>query len=325
MSNMETYYGVIESIQDALLIFEACRLGYLRRVQRRLSDKERQSLRSGSVYVWEEEEAGMRRWTDGRTWSPSRVHGSFLTYSELEGKRKSVKLTDSPPASSMSGTVSDFEAEYGCLIKQSLSCTTADQRKLHLVAYYRKSQLSTDNPPSPSKDSSFAQIVIPKGLYPDMTEEWPVSLTNPTGTNFEKELQRNLALKRRGSSPNSSIVVTTPTTNVNGYTSSNLSSKYSSISSEIKPEEASMEQGASSPVSESSISSNVGNDLSLHIPNLPRVSLALPTSLDKMNTSQECRTLPPIEVPYLNVRLGSGLHSEDQRQLAILSTSFTLF
>ncbi|ORX81960.1 hypothetical protein K493DRAFT_196212, partial [Basidiobolus meristosporus CBS 931.73] len=165
---METYFGIIESIQDALLIFEACRLGLLRRVQRRLSDKERQSLRSGSVYIWEEEEAGMRRWTDGRTWSPSRVHGCFLTYSELEGKRKAARLTDSPPTATASGMFAECEADFGCLIKQSLSCTTADHRKLHLVAYYRKSQLSADNPPTPSKDPFFAQIVIPKGLYPDM-------------------------------------------------------------------------------------------------------------------------------------------------------------
>ncbi|CAP72744.1 uncharacterized protein PODANS_2_1730, partial [Podospora anserina S mat+] len=66
----------------------ACRLGLLPRVQRRLSEKERQQIRSGSVYVWDEREAGMRRWTDGKSWSASRVSGSFLTYREMEGKRR---------------------------------------------------------------------------------------------------------------------------------------------------------------------------------------------------------------------------------------------
>lgn len=29
----------------------------------------------------------MKRWTDGKSWSASRVSGSFLTYREMEGKR----------------------------------------------------------------------------------------------------------------------------------------------------------------------------------------------------------------------------------------------
>src|SRR6478609_2341806 len=81
---METYHGYVRTPADAIRLFEACRLGILPRVQRRLSEKERQSIRSGSVFAWDEREAGMRRWTDGRTWSPSRVSGSFLTYRELD-------------------------------------------------------------------------------------------------------------------------------------------------------------------------------------------------------------------------------------------------
>ena len=84
---METYRGFVRTPQDAIKLFEACRLGHLPRVQRRLSEKERQSIQSGSVFVWDEREAGMRRWTDGKSWSASRVSGSFLTYREMEGKR----------------------------------------------------------------------------------------------------------------------------------------------------------------------------------------------------------------------------------------------
>src|ERR1700761_6498743 len=89
MATMETYYGQVRTPQDAIVLFEACRLGILPRVQRRLSEKERQQIRSGSVFVWDEREAGMRRWTDGKSWSASRVSGSFLTYREMEGKRSS--------------------------------------------------------------------------------------------------------------------------------------------------------------------------------------------------------------------------------------------
>src|SRR5690349_14849740 len=84
---METYNVLVRTPTDAIILFEACRMGLLPRVQRRLSEKERQSIRSGSVFVWDEREAGMRRWTDGKSWSASRVSGSFLTYREMEGKR----------------------------------------------------------------------------------------------------------------------------------------------------------------------------------------------------------------------------------------------
>ncbi|KAJ2747791.1 Gluconate transport-inducing protein [Coemansia sp. BCRC 34301] len=90
-TRMETYYGFVSTSEDALALFEACRLGYKQRVPRRLSDAERSAIRSGSVFVWEEGESGMKRWTDGRSWSPSRVQGCFLTYHEWEGRRRAQR------------------------------------------------------------------------------------------------------------------------------------------------------------------------------------------------------------------------------------------
>lgn len=59
---METFYGYISTVQDALIIVEACRQGTLKRVKRRLSDSERAAcVRSGAVFVWEEKESGIRR------------------------------------------------------------------------------------------------------------------------------------------------------------------------------------------------------------------------------------------------------------------------
>ncbi|ORX76439.1 hypothetical protein K493DRAFT_403974 [Basidiobolus meristosporus CBS 931.73] len=179
---METYFGYIESVHDALLVIESCRLGYLHRVQRRLSEKERQSVRSGSVFVWEEEESGMRRWTDGRAWSPSRVLGSFLIYRELENKRKHNKTLlnhPSPPLSIIEGDIGEkrdnshmeFPYKDSGLIKQSLSVTTSNHRKLHLISYYTKDHVTSGQLKVPSYDSTFSHIRIPKGLYPDMTTD----------------------------------------------------------------------------------------------------------------------------------------------------------
>jgi hypothetical protein len=80
---METYYGFVESVLDALLLFEACDRGILPRVTGRLSEEDRIRIRSGSVYIWDEEEACIQRWTDGRRWSSSRPCGNFIVYDEL--------------------------------------------------------------------------------------------------------------------------------------------------------------------------------------------------------------------------------------------------
>ncbi|KAL3425771.1 Gti1/Pac2 family protein [Phlyctema vagabunda] len=80
-----TFHGHIASTQDALILFEACLSGHLSHVARRPHDRERQSLiKSGNVFIYEEHSSGIKRWTDGVPWSPSRILGNFLVYRELE-------------------------------------------------------------------------------------------------------------------------------------------------------------------------------------------------------------------------------------------------
>ncbi|CAG8447123.1 14988_t:CDS:2, partial [Cetraspora pellucida] len=69
----------------------ACRSGILQRTTRRLLEKEKEELRSGQVYVFDENESGIKRWTDGRLWSPSRIIKDFLVYRELATRDRSVK------------------------------------------------------------------------------------------------------------------------------------------------------------------------------------------------------------------------------------------
>lgn len=100
MNEIETFYGLVENTLDALRIFQMCRDGRLNRVRRRLHERERRLIRSGSVFVFDEEESGIKRWTDGRLWSPSRILGNFLIYRELEKKghvsqSKSIKRSHS--------------------------------------------------------------------------------------------------------------------------------------------------------------------------------------------------------------------------------------
>ncbi|KAJ1822617.1 hypothetical protein GGH91_001390 [Coemansia sp. RSA 2671] len=176
-----TYHGFIETTDDALLVFEACRLGKLQRRTRRLCDSERRQITSGSVFVWDEGESGIRRWTDGKRWSPSRVSGCFLVYTELEpksGSERSTKAkTDSP---TLHG--SDEMPRSGGLIKKALSLFTTHNSKLHLVCYYRKEDIDQGTIITPSRDSMLCTIDIPRSLYPDILPEMVHVLSSPVVT-----------------------------------------------------------------------------------------------------------------------------------------------
>ncbi|KAK6953690.1 hypothetical protein Daesc_005995 [Daldinia eschscholtzii] len=187
---METYRGYVRTPADAIKLFEACRLGLLPRVQRRLSEKERQSITSGSVFVWDEREAGMRRWTDGKSWSASRVSGSFLTYREMEGKRGTTFGTTrrsngrTPDSGRLSEEDQDGEPEgyrYKAdgLMKQSFSITTSQGQHLHLISYYSRPHAGAGDLLQPTTDPQLRHIVPVKGMYPESSlhESNPPALT----------------------------------------------------------------------------------------------------------------------------------------------------
>lgn len=80
-----SFRGFIETTLDALLVFEGVRRGLLCKIERRLQDVEKRALvTSGAVFVFDEDETGIKRWTDGLNWSPSRTLGNFLVYRELD-------------------------------------------------------------------------------------------------------------------------------------------------------------------------------------------------------------------------------------------------
>lgn len=172
---METYYGHVRTPGDAILLFEACRIGLLPRVQRRLSEKERLSIKSGSVFVWDEREAGMRRWTDGKSWSASRVSGSFLTYREMEGKRGGSTFGAAPKAPAAKDHDGSDDGPDGYrykpdgLIKQSFSITTSNGQHLHLISYFARSTAVSQNLQQPSSDPQLRHIRPEKGMYPEST------------------------------------------------------------------------------------------------------------------------------------------------------------
>lgn len=98
MNLQPTFVGYVSTTRDALILFQAAISGTKAQVSRRPHDRERVDLiRSGNIFIFNEETSGVKRWTDGVAWSPSRIKGNFLLYRELESplgatdKKKSVK------------------------------------------------------------------------------------------------------------------------------------------------------------------------------------------------------------------------------------------
>ncbi|RKF81212.1 putative camp-independent regulatory protein pac2 [Golovinomyces cichoracearum] len=211
---METYHGHVRIPADAIKLFEACRLGLLQRVRRRLSEKERRSIKPGSVFVWDEHEAGMRRWTDGKNWSASRVSGSFLTYREMEGRRdyqysqhlpprkKGIRTT--PESSRASDEDMEEENPDGYrykpdgLMKQSFSISTSTGQHLHLISYYSRSNPNAMKLPQPTSDPKLRHIVPTKEVYPE-------SVIHEVAVNCPKIQPTHLSISQRAktSSPQS--------------------------------------------------------------------------------------------------------------------------
>jgi hypothetical protein len=139
----------------------------------RLNSQERTSVvKSGSIFVYEEAMSGIKRWTDGLTWSPSRILGNFLIYRELDGclaskenKRKpqvrdrvykagqnkdrlkgthcrpshltlpATRDTDELRRSIVGSLINSYTFKTGGLVKKAISVTVSEVA-FHLVSYY---------------------------------------------------------------------------------------------------------------------------------------------------------------------------------------------
>ncbi|EMD38066.1 hypothetical protein CERSUDRAFT_152690 [Gelatoporia subvermispora B] len=172
----------VRDAADAHRVFEAVRQGLLKPVQRRLNEMERSMyIVSGALFVWEEsdDEMGLKRWTDGRVWSQSRMREPYLFYDEKVGdelaNEQSPKCTfrfvEGPSRTWSSSAQSHFDRSDRHptgLVKQAYSAwvqtaANAKPRKWHLTAYFTYADLP--NISTTDQDPLLRGLSVPPGVY----------------------------------------------------------------------------------------------------------------------------------------------------------------
>ncbi|KAF8643862.1 hypothetical protein AX16_008878 [Volvariella volvacea WC 439] len=178
----------VRDAHDAHTIFEAVRQGFLQPVSRRLNEMERALyVRSGAIFVWAEceDDAGLKRWTDGRVWGQSRMREPYLFYDEklpydlaqaaneqAARKTPTFRFVDGvarPGPTSSAFSHQDRNAHpHSGLVKQAYSAwVTTDPRskpqKWHLTAYFTCADLP--HLPTIDQDPLLRKIIVPANIY----------------------------------------------------------------------------------------------------------------------------------------------------------------
>ena len=125
----------MDNLKDGLLLIEAARQGDLEMVSHRLSPSEHTLIKSGTIFIWNEKEVNIKRWTDGRHWSNSRLKGRFLLYKESKSMNP--------------------------MRKKTLCARTRDGEKFHVICYYYDTDITTLKKPS----LSLNDYTIPPNFY----------------------------------------------------------------------------------------------------------------------------------------------------------------
>jgi len=159
----------VRDARDAHTVFEAVRQG----------------ITSGAIFVWEEsdDDLGLKRWTDGRVWSQSRMREPYLFYDE---RLPDEARTGDPSSRSSgnfrfvdgiarSGPISPALSHYDRsehhpmgLVKQAYSAWVlenpeAKPRKWHLTAYFTYKDLPKI--PTTDQDPVLRGVTVPAAVY----------------------------------------------------------------------------------------------------------------------------------------------------------------
>ncbi|KAK5042886.1 hypothetical protein LTR84_012405 [Exophiala bonariae] len=152
-----SYRGFVETAGDAQSLIEACLRGSLPLIRSRPVTSERPTLvQSGHIFIFEEAASGIKRWTDGKRWTPSRALDGFLVYGELQpaGRQSRIIKTGNQSVLVNEGLEGRYDQLYGPLAKsfnthpEDLVKKTIRLKYLnhtwHVVSYYRPVEVLED-------------------------------------------------------------------------------------------------------------------------------------------------------------------------------------
>ncbi|KAJ6553561.1 Gti1/Pac2 family-domain-containing protein [Mycena vulgaris] len=188
-TDIPPFYGAVETTMNALRLIHAARQGVIPRITRRLNDAERRTMiKSGAVFVFSVEESGIKRWTDGLLWSPSRIVGNFLVYREINertnsrGSHKKLYPTDeqSRPMTVRPKSLAQLRnalmavaalqaSEHGTfkpngLIKKTIT-VTIEGSDLHLISYYTSSDQHSGKLKRPTTRADIMNLPMDARLF----------------------------------------------------------------------------------------------------------------------------------------------------------------
>ncbi|KDR78687.1 hypothetical protein GALMADRAFT_93756 [Galerina marginata CBS 339.88] len=181
------FTGYVETTVNALRLIHAARQGVIPRITRRLNDSERRSMiKSGAVFVFSVEESGIKRWTDGLLWSPSRIVGNFLVYREINertssrGNHKKPYPSDDSPTRALPrksspeqmsvgfikshGALDHGTFKAGGLVKKTIT-VTIEGSDLHLISYYTPEDIRSGRLKRPSSRSDIMSLYMPPDIF----------------------------------------------------------------------------------------------------------------------------------------------------------------
>ncbi|PPQ63234.1 hypothetical protein CVT24_005694 [Panaeolus cyanescens] len=178
------FTGYVETTVNALRLIHAARQGVIPRITRRLNDSERRTMiKSGAVFVFSVEESGIKRWTDGLLWSPSRIVGNFLVYREINERTSSrsnhkkpypgddsptraLARKSSPDQMSMGfkGGSDQGTFKIGGLIKKTIT-VTIEGSDLHLISYYTSEDVRSRKLKRPSSRPDIMSLYMPPNIF----------------------------------------------------------------------------------------------------------------------------------------------------------------
>jgi hypothetical protein len=144
------------------------------KVTRRLRDNERHLIRSGHVFVFDERESGIKRWTDGLLWSPSRILYNFLVYRQIDTKLHIVKAQTNEQAKTASASASSARGSAPASVGSSAPSPTLPDPLALGVEQSNEPRRRVPSPPAlPDARSAGDAAELERNLVGSLTNSYP--------------------------------------------------------------------------------------------------------------------------------------------------------